>query len=50
MSAPTVSSISNAPMPPYQGGAAVQKLAIINLNELEAEAKRSLPPAGFGYI
>ena len=38
------------PAPPYQGGSAVQKLAIINLNELEAEAKRILPPAGFGYI
>lgn len=50
MSPPTISSVSTMPAPPYQGGSAVQKLAIINLNELEAEAKRILPPAGFGYI
>ncbi len=50
MSPPTISSVSPMPAPPYQGGSAVQKLAIINLNELEAEAKRILPPAGFGYI
>jgi lactate oxidase len=36
--------------PPYQGGTAVQKLAIINLHDLEAEAKKILPPGGFGYI
>jgi lactate oxidase len=36
--------------PPYQGGTAVQKLAIINLHELEAEAKKIIPPGGFGYI
>jgi len=42
------SPISDAPA--YQGGTAVQKLAIVNLHELEAEAKRILPPAGFGYI
>jgi lactate oxidase len=39
-----------APPPPYQGGSAVRKLAIVNLSDLEAEAKEILPPGGFGYI
>jgi lactate oxidase len=36
--------------PPYRGGTAVQKLSIINLADLEAEAKKIIPPGGFGYI
>jgi lactate oxidase len=52
-----ISGMSHAPEPandqsasPYQGGTAVQKLAIINLHDLEAEAKKVIPPGGFGYI
>lgn len=37
-------------MPPYQGGTAVQKISIVNLVDLEAEAKHVIPPGGFGYI
>jgi lactate oxidase len=35
---------------PYQGGTAVQKISIINLGDLEAEAKQVIPAGGFGYI
>lgn len=46
----STTSVADTSAVPYQGGTAVQKLAIINLGELEAEAKRILPPSGFGYI
>jgi lactate oxidase len=35
---------------PYEGSKANQKLRIVNLIEIEAEAQKVLPTGGFGYI